>query len=204
MNTWLPYPNYALSAHALSPRLIGQQRIDAIQLLRILGTRNSGGQYRFHPIVGMWRGCHVSLIRYANAMIREWVARGGQDNFPLLDTKAGLKNWGLPEDWHTDPHRLPSWLGFNRLHASHRAALLKKDVSWCAFFDWDEPPVHDLFWPSGLPDAGQYVISPTQEVWLVMEVTDDYSDLRREGRATRKKLPHDLVQTRQWTIAQRA
>ena len=41
----------------------------------------------------------------------------------------------------------PFWWGDDRLHASHRSALLRKNPSHYARFGWSEPPDLPYFWP---------------------------------------------------------
>jgi hypothetical protein len=43
---------------------------------------------------------------------------------------------------------LPPWWGDERLHASHRSNLLRKDPAHYGRFGWAEPPDLPYFWPA--------------------------------------------------------
>jgi hypothetical protein len=77
----------------------------------------------------MWRGYPEAVASYGLAVCAEWVARGRADTCAAT-ISTDLAAAGLP------PPRsqaelaatglLPPWLGDERLHRSHRAALLAK------------------------------------------------------------------------------
>lgn len=124
MQTFLPYPDFAESAAVLDDRRLGKQRVEPLQVIRAL-TRETYGWKR-HPAVRMWGGHVEALGAYGAAVCAEWV----RDQSRLA--AAGL---------------LPYWLGDDRFHASHQAALLRKDpphyLAHFAGVDPDQP----YFWP---------------------------------------------------------
>ena len=128
MQTFLPYPDFAASAAVLDNRRLGKQRVEALQVLRAL-TRSTYG-WKHHPAVRMWAGYPEAVAAYGIAVCEEWVGRGRADTC-LATITADLALAGLPsprtqqELAHADG--LPSWLGDQRLHASHQASLVRKD-----------------------------------------------------------------------------
>lgn len=168
MNIWLPYPNMRLSVHVLDVSTLARQRRDAVHLLKILAGR-SGGRYRFERAVDLWRGSEGALCYYAQACFDEMEARGyGTAHFGPR-TADGARDWRYPVEWVTAEPLPPDWVGVERLHASHRAALLRRDGEWYAQFCWAEAPVTDLFWPGSLPIVGGRLWSDTWGEAVVLE-----------------------------------
>lgn len=136
MQTFLPYPNYALSAQALDHRRLGKQRVEAMQILATLELGKTTGWAR-HPAVRMWEGHARSLALYHDCCIHEWIRRGYHNTMrPRFDP-----TWaeGLEHPW---------WLGVPELHASHRSALLHKDPEHYSIHQWTDPPVLEYWWPT--------------------------------------------------------
>lgn len=149
MQTFLPYPDFAASAAALDSQRLGKQRVEALQVLRAL-TRVTYGWKR-HPAVRMWVGYAEGVGAYGAATCREWVARGG------ADTVAGtlgvdLAAAGLPSVPRTQQElarvcALPGWIGDERVHVSHQAALVRKDPAFYGALFPDVDPELPYFWP---------------------------------------------------------
>lgn len=120
MQTFLPYADFAQSAKSLDPSRLGNQAYRECKTL-------IGGGWKNHPAAKMWLGYESALARYALACFEELSARGRHysthiEHFTTL----------VVDD------RLPPWLGDERLHSSHRAALLCKDAVWYSQFGWSE------------------------------------------------------------------
>lgn len=131
MQTFLPYPNFAVSAMYLDYRRLGKQRVEARQLLTAV---QSGGAWSNHPAARMWRGYEVALALYGDVMIREWVRRGYNNSMPDdLGSSVGCE--------------MPHWLGDPEFHAAHRSRLLMKDPDWYGQFGWAEEPGREYIWP---------------------------------------------------------
>ena len=130
MQTFLPYPSFERSAAVLDYRRLGKQRVEAQQILNAIDSSDYGWQN--HPAVGMWRPYRDALVLYRNVMIGEWVSRGYNNTMPYL--------------CHDEPI-LPDWLGDERLHASHRSNLLRKDPEFYGQYDWAEPNDLPYVWP---------------------------------------------------------
>ena len=141
MQSFLPYPDFDESAWCLDDRRLGKQRVEAMQILRIVSLpeeRSLTTGWGNHPAVRMWRGHRDAVGRYMNAMIREWVRRGHR-NTMVFYTPRDLKTAG----------RLPPWLGREDFHASHRSNLLRKAPEHYGGLGWTEPPDLPYVWPVG-------------------------------------------------------
>jgi hypothetical protein len=145
MQTFLPYPNIWASARCLDNRRLGKQRVECKQILLTLGVDvgehrgNPASRWRNHPAVRMWRGHELALAEYAEIMCVAWRQRGFKDT--------------LRDQFHDAVCRLPytpspNWLGYDRLHASHRSNLLRKDVTHYGQFGWQEPADLPYWWPT--------------------------------------------------------
>ena len=65
-------------------------------------------------------------------MIQEWVDRGYNNTMDKYD----IKHWIV----------MPSWLGKEEFHSSHRANLLRKDFEYYSQFNWQENPDNPYVW----------------------------------------------------------
>ena len=135
MQTFLPYSDFAESAKCLDRKRLGKQRVECLQILKALTEPGYGWQH--HPAVAMWRGHEHCLADYGIAICHAWRRLGYADTCTVKIM--------LHQDVNAPP---PSWLGDERLHASHRAALLSKDPSHYSQFNWKEEPRLDYFWPT--------------------------------------------------------
>lgn len=140
MQTFLPYSDFAHSALCLDMRRLGKQRVECFQILQTLIGKSNG--WKNHPAVKMWRGHEMSLCTYGMVICSEWSSRGYKDNMfnriadiytDLFYSNACCEN--------------PSWLGVEKFHSSHRAALLFKNYEWYKQFNWAEEPKLEYYWP---------------------------------------------------------
>ena len=136
MQTFLPYANFYKTAECLDWKRLGNQRNEADIILKTIRGESDG--WKHHPIVKMWAGYDAYLEWYRNVMIQEWIKRGYSNNMPI-------KGCWYIGDLNTDVPK-PSWLGNEKLHSSHRAALLFKDFNWYSQFNWKEPPEINYVW----------------------------------------------------------
>lgn len=132
MQTFLPYPDFVVSAKILDYKRLGKQRVEAKQILNVLLNRTTTYGWRNHPATNMWRGYENALKHYHNAIIEEWVRRGYKNNMPLesIDTNISY----------------PPWFGREDFHASHRSNLLRKS-SYYSKYNWTEGPDLPYVWP---------------------------------------------------------
>lgn len=156
MQTFLPYPDFRESAHALDYRRLGKQRVEAKQILNCLKYRRTGDLYTidkngktrkrgwlYHTAVEMWVGYEDALGLYMNVMIREWIDRGYNNTMDFYDFGNRL---GQLVD-------LPPWMGDEAVHSSHRANLLRKDPEFYSQYGWVEDPTAPYIWPTNLHPA---------------------------------------------------
>ena len=130
MQTFLPYKDFTLSAQCLDYRRLGKQRVEALQIFNALtgASTKDGREYKGwinHPATKMWEGYEEALLLYKNKMIEEWILRGYNNTMEM---------YGISENVE-----MPHWLGDERLHASHRSNLLRKDFEFYSKYGWREP-----------------------------------------------------------------
>ena len=132
MQTFLPYADFRKSAQCLDRARLGKQRVEALQLIRALRGETKG--WVNHPACKMWREHTNALCVYLYVCIEEWTRRGYANTIVVPMTVG--------------PAHLPMWFGDERLHASHRSNLLRKDPVYYGRFGWTEPPDLPYFWPT--------------------------------------------------------
>jgi hypothetical protein len=119
VQTFLPFADFRESASVLDQARLGKQRVEALQVLRAIVLPTYGWQS--HPAMQMWRGYVPALTRYALDMVDEWTDRGNADSTRPLITEfapeAALAGAALA---------MPSWMGNEALHLSHRSNLVRK------------------------------------------------------------------------------
>ncbi len=168
MQTFLPDADFARSAQLLDSPRLGKQRVETLQILRALELPDYG--WAAHPAVLMWQGRTPALVTYGRAMVREWRARGFADSTDELIAEFAP---GLAEAAQSElgaAGLLPSWLGDEALHRSHRSNLLAKDAGFYrAAFTADygaEPDDLPYLWPG--PDELPPTPAPEgARVWVV-------------------------------------
>ena len=86
------------------------------------------------------------LATYGMMVCGEWRARGYADGCleKIMEIAERIKGHNLR----------PSWLGDERLHASHRAALLAKSPEWYGQWGWTEEAKIEYWWPGGHSTQG--------------------------------------------------
>ena len=136
MQTFLPYESFIRSAQCLDMRRLGKQRVEAYQLLLLMGKPEQKG-WRNHPAFKMWEGFDLALAQYGMDMCQEWVRRGYKDTlhpkFLEYYIEYGVNSYRGNKNY-------PLWLGDYRFHSSHRSSLLYKDYDWYSEFGWTEKP----------------------------------------------------------------
>jgi pyrimidine dimer DNA glycosylase len=129
--------------------------VETLQIVRAL-TRPGYG-WRHHPAVRMWRGHEEALGAYGIAVCREWQRRGYADTCEakIMDElgAAGITGPVRPVEELGRAGQLPPWLGDEKLHRSHRSALVRKDPDFYRPRLGDVPPDLPYVWPDGPPAA---------------------------------------------------
>ena len=139
MQTFLPFSDFEKSAQVLDSKRLGKQRVEGMQILKaVLGEKRLDGEpykgWVNHPATNMWKLYPDALKAYTNAMIKEWIVRGYNNNMVLYD---------IPQKYI-----LPDWVGDETFHASHRSNLLRKDFEFYSQYAWEEGPDLPYFWPA--------------------------------------------------------
>ena len=128
MQTFLPVADFADSARLLDSPRLGKQRVETLQILRAIELPDYG--WANHPAVLMWRGRTPALVAYGLAMARSWQERGFADSTAGQIGEFAPEIVGLPQEELAEAGLLPSWLGDEALHRSHRSNLLAKDPAF--------------------------------------------------------------------------
>jgi hypothetical protein len=128
MQTFLPVADFADSARLLDSPRLGKQRVETLQILRAIELPDYG--WANHPAVLMWRGRTPALVAYGLAMAAVWQERGFADTTARQIGEFAPDVVGLPQDELAGGGLLPSWLGDEALHRSHRSNLIAKDPAF--------------------------------------------------------------------------
>jgi hypothetical protein len=146
VQTFLPDPDFARSAAVLDDARLGKQRVETLQVLRALVLDDYGWSH--HPAVLMWRGRVPALVSYGLACVDEWVRRGHADSTAAQIAEFAPQVVGRPQAELEAEGLAPSWLHDPALHASHRAALLRKDPAFYGSrVEQDVDPETPYVWP---------------------------------------------------------
>lgn len=170
MQTFLPYPEFLRSAEALDVPRLGKQRVETLQMLRALELDDYG--WRNHPAVRMWQGHTPALVAYGLAVVQVWTALGHADSTRPLLAEFAPDVEALTQADLAARNLLPGWLGDERLHLSHRSALVRKDPAFYRPVFGDVPDDLPYHWP----DADQPApVSDQagQPLWIVRARTAD-------------------------------
>ncbi|MGX5655527.1 MSMEG_6728 family protein [Geodermatophilus nigrescens] len=168
MQTFLPVADFVESARLLDSPRLGKQRVETLQVLRALELPDYG--WTSHPVVHMWRGRTAALVVYGLAMVKVWRERGFADSTHTLIAEFAPDVEHASQDELARAGLLPSWVGDEAVHRSHRSNLLAKDP------DFYRPLFEPLFGvePDDLPYLwpGHDDVPPAPEpegtrVWVV-------------------------------------
>ncbi len=104
----------------LDSKRLGKQRIEVLQILRVLAGESRGWQN--HPAVRMWRGYEEALAHYGLEVCGEWTRRGYIDNtsVKIREISKRLEDGSTPCN--------PPWLGNRSFHRSHQSNLVRKNA----------------------------------------------------------------------------
>jgi hypothetical protein len=150
MQTFLPYPDFEVTARVLDPLRLGKQRVEALQVLR--GLTVPGYGWRHHPAVRMWAGYEEALVRYGLEVCRQWTALGRADTCADSLTRDLARACGIgavrSRPALARAGDLPPWLGDEDFHRSHRSALLRKHPDHYRPIFGAEPDDLPYVWPA--------------------------------------------------------
>ncbi|CCG01676.1 MSMEG_6728 family protein [Blastococcus saxobsidens] len=168
MQTFLPVADFEDSARLLDSPRLGKQRVESLQILRAIELPDYG--WASHPAVLMWKRRTPALAAYGLAMARVWRERGFADTTAAQIGEFAPEVVGVPQADLAAAGLLPSWLGDEELHRSHRSNLLAKDPEFYRgrFTERFGPEPDDLpyVWPGpdDLPPAPE---PEGVRVWVV-------------------------------------
>lgn len=168
MQTFLPVADFEESARLLDNPRLGKQRVETLQILRALELPDYG--WASHPAVLMWKGRTPALVAYGLAMARVWRERGFADTTEAQIGEFAPEVVGRSQAELAAAGLLPSWVGVEELHRSHRSNLVAKDPDFYRgrFSELFGPEPDDLpyLWPG--PDEVPPAPGPEGvQVWVV-------------------------------------
>jgi predicted DNA-binding transcriptional regulator AlpA len=135
MQTFMPHPDFRVSAKALDDKRLGKQRVETWQIFKaIRGDYDKTGAWVNHPATRMWRGHTNALLMYGVAMCREWTSRGHSDS--LHDQFIDAITGGNTEN--------PWWVTSPLLNLTHQSNLVRKDSQ---HYDFKVPDNIPYIWP---------------------------------------------------------
>lgn len=140
MQTFVPENTFANSVRVLDRQRLGKQRVETLQIMKALAGLSKG--WVNHPATRMWRDYERALLEYQYVTCNEWLRRG------YKDTCADKTYRVYVEHFNTDADvELPHWWGDNRVHNSHKSALVFKDPMWYNTFYPDVIGEYNYYWP---------------------------------------------------------
>jgi hypothetical protein len=164
MQTFLPVADFTESARLLDNPRLGKQRVECLQVLRALELPDYG--WANHPVVAMWRGHTAGLVVYSLAMVQVWRERGFADSTQTLISEFAPDAAALTQDQAAVAGLLPSWVGDEELHLSHRSNLLAKDPVYYRDRFPGDPDDLPYKWP-GADDVPPAPAPEGVPVWVV-------------------------------------
>jgi hypothetical protein len=164
MQTFLPVADFDQSARLLDSPRLGKQRVETLQVLRALELPDYG--WASHPVVTMWRGRTAGLVVYGLAMVRAWRQRGFADSTEALIAEFAPDAAAMSQAEAAAVGLLPSWVGDDELHRSHRSNLLAKEPAFYRPLFPGDPDDLPYIWPGSddVPPAAKPAGVP---VWVV-------------------------------------
>src|SRR3954468_15342938 len=151
MQTFVPVADFEASARLLDSPRLGKQRVETLQILRALELPDYG--WATHPAVLMWRGRTPALVAYGLAVVRIWGKSGFADTTHAQIAEFAPSVVGRPQVDLAADGLLPSWVGDEALHRSHRSNLLAKDPAYyrprLTEVFGSEPDDLPYVWPGG-------------------------------------------------------
>lgn len=143
MQTFVPYPDFALSAECLDRQRLGKQRVENLQIMKAIQVPGAG--WANHPAVKMWRATPGSLVAYQRAIVTEWLARGYKDT--CWEKTLDVWHFTFGPDMGPTAYQMPEWWGRVDVHLSHQSNLVRKDPAHYRQYFHDVPDDLEYVWP---------------------------------------------------------
>jgi hypothetical protein len=195
MQTFLPYADFEESARALDAKRLGKQRVEVIQVVRALTVPGYG--WARHPAVLMWKGHEEALGRYGLTCCEVWNELGFGDTCAATittDLRAAGVTTIRPQAELAEEGLLPSWLGDEDFHRSHRSALVQKDPDRYRPLFPDTPEDLPYLWPVRSPA----VLDAERRRAENAERRAQRAELRRQQDAERLRRRRSRAARRGW------
>ncbi|MBM9467588.1 MSMEG_6728 family protein [Nakamurella leprariae] len=170
MQTFLPYRDFRASAEVLDSPRLGKQRVETLQVLRALELPEYG--WRNHPAVIMWRGRLPALVSYGLTMAQVWTERGFGDTTAAQMIEFAPEVADLTQEELTADGLVPSWLGREDFHVSHRSRLITKDPDTYRPRFPGTPEGLEYVWPGADPTAPAASPALGRPLWVVRPETE--------------------------------
>ncbi|MCZ4553757.1 MSMEG_6728 family protein [Gordonia rubripertincta] len=179
MQTFLPYADFARSAAVLDVPRLGKQRVETLQILRALELFDYG--WGTHPAVQMWRGHTPALVCYGLTFVAEWTRGGRADTTAEKIAEFAPEVSGRSQEELVADGLMPPWWGDERLHSSHRSALVRKDPNFYRPVFGDDDGDVPYFWPDP-PSAPSTLRTGDGSVWVVRPSSpEQFAEFFRRG-----------------------
>jgi hypothetical protein len=133
MQTFLPYHDFRTSALCLDKKRCWKQVIEASQIIGTLTGKWTA--WKNHPVARMWRKYLPALISYYNVF---WETSVNKHSIRVVKMQPIYTQENIV---------LPLWLGDEKVHASHRSNLLRKNIEFYSKYNWVEPDNMPYYWP---------------------------------------------------------
>lgn len=147
MQTFLPFASFTKSMQCLDTKRLGNQRLEAKQLVNVLTDPSKRGTgWANHPAAKMWSGRVEALKHYHNVAILTWIERGYKNTMELYLVKH-------------DMIEMPDWIGSADFHNPHQSNLLRKDFAHYEKHFGPGPTDLEYVWPTSGFDVG---VAPTR------------------------------------------
>ena len=139
MQTFIPEKSFENSVRVLDRQRLGKQRVETLQIMNALAGKSKG--WTNHPATRMWRGAEFGLLIYQSATCEEWRRRGYKDT--CYNKTLAVFNECFADNDVMYPH----WWGDNRVHDSHKSALVFENPVWYNHFYPDVVGEYNYYWP---------------------------------------------------------
>lgn len=144
MQTFVPELSYSYIAMSLDDKRLFKQAVETKQIYLSLTVDEYG--WKNHPAVKMWAGCEEQLLLYGWEMIVHAVSIRNFNSpvlFPWYEERISVLRQFSDSDYP-----MPFWWGDNRVHASHRAMLFRKDPDHYQQYVTEGEAISEYFWPT--------------------------------------------------------
>ncbi len=129
----------------------------------------------------MWRGHTPALVCYGLTFVAEWTRGGRADTTAEKIAEFAPEVSGRSQEELVAGGLMPPWWGDERLHSSHRSALVRKDPDFYRPVFGDDDGDVPYFWPDP-PSAPSTLRTGDGSVWVVRPSSpEQFAELRRGG-----------------------